>query len=165
MLSSSWLDGLTIAVRLVSVFKFRSDFWHTDVDRRVRLSSLSSSSSAAATAASSALQLALVLLAEAVAGGEEVPAALLVHVPDVGLLSGVLRLVLVDEVHQEEPVEGEEWILEIETCLEVEIVQRQDAGSRNLSSVFYLMSVRVELLLDQADKVPLDPRSIMPNKI
>ena len=89
------------------------------------------------------LQLALVLLAEAVAGGEEVPAALLVHVPDVGLLAGVLRLVLVDEVHQEEPVEGEEWILEIETCLEVEIVQRQDAGSRNLSSVFYLMPVHV----------------------
>ena len=54
------------------------------------------------------LQLALVLLAEAVAGGEEVPAALLVHVPDVGLLASVLRLVLVDEVHQEEPEEEEE---------------------------------------------------------
>ena len=40
-----------------------------------------------------------------------------------------------------------------------------EARSLNLSSVFYLMSVRVELLLDQADKVPLDPRSIMPNKI
>ena len=41
----------------------------------------------------------------------------------------------------------------------------KEAVSCNLSSVSYLMSVRVELLLDQADKVPLDPRSIMPNKI
>ena len=47
-------------------------------------------------------ELVFILLPEAVSGGEEVPAALLVHVPDVRLLSRVLSLVLVDQVHQEE---------------------------------------------------------------
>ena len=52
---------------------------------------------------SSTFKLTLVLLPEAVSGREEVPAPPLVHVPDVGLLTRVLGVVLVDEVHQEEP--------------------------------------------------------------
>lgn len=43
------------------------------------------------------------LLDEAVPYREEVPAALLVELPDVGLLARVLCVRLVDQVHDEEP--------------------------------------------------------------
>jgi hypothetical protein len=50
-----------------------------------------------------ATQLVFVLLPEAVTDWEEVPAALLVHVPHVRLLTRVLCVRLIDQVHQEEP--------------------------------------------------------------
>ena len=59
----------------------------------------------------STTELALVLLPETVAGREEVPAPLLVHVPHERLLPGVVALVLVDEVHQEEEVVGQVVLL------------------------------------------------------
>jgi hypothetical protein len=46
----------------------------------------------------------LVLFSEAVTDGEEVPAALLVKIPNIRLLASVLRFVLVDKVHDEEPI-------------------------------------------------------------
>ncbi len=49
----------------------------------------------------------LVLLPETVAQREEVEVPLLVQIPHIGLLSRVLRLVLVDQVHQEKHVVGE----------------------------------------------------------
>lgn len=54
--------------------------------------------------ASSAAQLFFVLLAETVSHREEVPTPLLVHVPHVRLLTGVLRVRLVDQMHEEKPV-------------------------------------------------------------
>ena len=45
-----------------------------------------------------------VLFSEAVTCGEELPTPLLVLPPHVRLLTRELRLVLVDQVHQEEPV-------------------------------------------------------------
>jgi len=48
-------------------------------------------------------QFIFVLLSEAVTDREEVPASLLVHVPHVRLLTRVLRVRFVDQVHQEEP--------------------------------------------------------------
>ena len=59
----------------------------------------------------SSAKLGLVLFPEAVASREEVPAPPLVHVPHVGLLPGVVALVLVDEVHQEEEVVGQVVLL------------------------------------------------------
>ena len=52
---------------------------------------------------SASLKFALILLPEAISCWEKVPTPSLVHVPDVGLLASVLSLVLVDEVHDEEP--------------------------------------------------------------
>jgi len=46
----------------------------------------------------------IILLSEAVTNREEVPAPLLIHVPYVRLLTGVLCVWFVDEMHQEEPV-------------------------------------------------------------
>ena len=43
------------------------------------------------------------LLDEAVTNREEVPTALLVELPDIGLLTSVLCVWLVDQVHDEEP--------------------------------------------------------------
>jgi len=54
-----------------------------------------------------ATQLVFILLPEAVTHWEEVPAALLVHVPHIRLLTCVLRVRLIDQVHQEEPDERE----------------------------------------------------------
>ncbi len=56
-------------------------------------------------------ELILVLLPEAVTNGEEVPASLCVHVPDVCFLPSVLRVRLADEVHQEEHVVGQVVLL------------------------------------------------------
>lgn len=47
------------------------------------------------------------LLDEAVPYREEVPAALLVELPHVGLLARVLCVRLVDQVHDEEPGQGQ----------------------------------------------------------
>jgi hypothetical protein len=52
----------------------------------------------------SSTQFHFVLFAEAVSDWEEVPTTLLVHVPYIGLLTGVLRVRFVDQMHQEEPV-------------------------------------------------------------
>lgn len=54
--------------------------------------------------ASAAAEFLFVLLPETVSHGEEVPTPLLVHVPHVGLLTRVLRVRFVDQVHEEEPV-------------------------------------------------------------
>lgn len=48
-------------------------------------------------------ELIFILLAETVSDGEEVPATLLVHIPDVRFLTRVLSVRFVDQVHQEEP--------------------------------------------------------------
>lgn len=56
-------------------------------------------------------QLVLVLLTETVSSREEVPASLLVHLPHIGLLTRVLSLVLVDQVHEEEQVVGQVVLL------------------------------------------------------
>jgi hypothetical protein len=53
--------------------------------------------------ATSSSQFILILLAETVTNREEVPAPLLIHIPDVGFLTGVLSVWLVDQMHQEEP--------------------------------------------------------------
>lgn len=45
----------------------------------------------------------LVLLEEALADWEPLPGALVVELPDVGLLSSVVRLILVYQVQEEEP--------------------------------------------------------------
>merc|ERR1711976_715094 len=60
---------------------------------------------------SASSQLALILFAEAVSSREEVPAPFLIHVPHIGLLPGVVALVLVDQVHQEEQVVGQVVLL------------------------------------------------------
>ena len=54
--------------------------------------------------ASAATKLIFILFPKAITNREEVPAPPLVHVPHVRLLASVLCLILVDEVHQEEPV-------------------------------------------------------------
>ena len=46
--------------------------------------------------ASTSAQLILILLSEAIASWKEVPASLLVHVPDVCLLTSILRLILIN---------------------------------------------------------------------
>lgn len=56
------------------------------------------------TPAGAPRELLLVLFPEAVTDREEVPAPLLVHVPHVRLLASVFSLILIDQVHQEEPV-------------------------------------------------------------
>ena len=52
-------------------------------------------------------ELGFVLLSETVANGEEIPAALLIELPDECLLTGELGLVLVDQMHQEEEIIGQ----------------------------------------------------------
>ncbi len=56
----------------------------------------------------SSAQFYFVLLTEAISDGEEVPTTLLVHIPDVGLLTGVFRVRFVDQMHQEEPARTRE---------------------------------------------------------
>jgi hypothetical protein len=46
----------------------------------------------------------IILLSEAVANREEVPAPLLIHVPYICLLTSVFCVWFVDKMHQEEPV-------------------------------------------------------------
>jgi len=44
------------------------------------------------------------LFAETITNREEVPASLLVHVPNIRFLSRVLRVRFIDEMHDEEPI-------------------------------------------------------------
>lgn len=48
------------------------------------------------------VELILVLFPETVAGGEKLPAALLVHLPNIRLLACVLCFIFVDEIHHKE---------------------------------------------------------------
>ena len=53
------------------------------------------------TTSAATFQFRFVLFTETVSCGEKVPTSTFIHVPDVGLLAGVLRLILVDQVHEE----------------------------------------------------------------
>ena len=55
------------------------------------------------TTTAAALELRFVLFSETISSREEIPTPFFVHLPDIGLLTGVLSLILVDQVHQEEP--------------------------------------------------------------
>jgi hypothetical protein len=44
------------------------------------------------------------LFSKAVSHWEKVPASLLIHIPNVCLLTGIFRIGLIDQVHQEEHV-------------------------------------------------------------
>lgn len=48
-------------------------------------------------------QLLFILFAETVTNWEEVPASLLIHVPNIGFLTCVFCIWLIDQMHQEEP--------------------------------------------------------------
>ena len=52
----------------------------------------------------SSAQFGFVLFAEAVSNWEEIPATLLIHIPDIRLLTRVLCIGFVNQMHQEEPV-------------------------------------------------------------
>lgn len=56
------------------------------------------------TATAAAREFILILLTEAVTDWEEVPATLLIHVPDVRFLTGVLCVRFVNQMHKEEHV-------------------------------------------------------------
>ena len=59
------------------------------------------------TTSAATFQFRFVLFTEAVSCREKVPTASLVHVPYIGLLAGVLRFILVDQVHKEKPLKRE----------------------------------------------------------
>lgn len=48
------------------------------------------------------IELILILFTETVSSGKKLPAALLVHLPHIGLLASVLCLIFIDQIHHKE---------------------------------------------------------------